>query len=153
MKKTFAYFLVFAGLLAAASVYAWSGSNMHSSDTMSNPQVKAAVVSKSGDTVKLYVPDNTVLCKGDSIPVFRTSTMAERLLPSSNSPSAMDKIISKADLSNAKLIGEVRIDNLIGTNYAEGRLVVGDAAHGDIATKPSAQCLPSTSSPATSPAS
>ncbi len=145
MKKSFAYVLVFAGLLAAVSVYAWSGKNMHSSGMMSNPAVKAAVVSKSGDTVRLYAPDNTVLCKGDAIPVFRTSTLAERLLPGSNSPTAMDKIISRANLSNAKLIGEVRVERLIGTNFAEGRLIVGEAAHGDIATKPSAQCLTPTS--------
>ncbi len=142
MKKTFAYMLVFAGLMTAGALYAWSGSDMHSSG-MVNPEIKAAVVSKSGDTVKLYVPDNTVLCKGDAIPVFRTSTMAERLLPGGTSPEALSNIIARANLSRAKLIGEVRVDRLIGTNYAEGRLIVGEAAHGDIATKPSAQCLPS----------
>ncbi len=151
MKKYFAYLLVFAGLLAAVSVYAWSGKNMHSSGM--NPQVKAAVVSKSGNTVKLYAPDNAVLCKGDRIPVFRTSSLAERILPGGTSPKALDKIISKANLNDAMLIGEVRVDRLIGTNYAEGRLIVGEAAHGDIATKPSAQCLPAAPSPSTSPAS
>ncbi|MHB8172850.1 MAG: hypothetical protein ACYDFU_00115 [Nitrospirota bacterium] len=143
MRKTFAYVVIFAGLLVAGTVYAaMSGSDMYRSGmSSSNPQVKAAVVSKSGDTIRLYAPDNSVLCKGDEIPVFRTSTMAERLLPSSNSDSAMNKIIAKADLSKARLIGEVRVERLIGTNLAEGKLIVGEAAHGDIATKPSAQCL------------
>ena len=113
------------------------------SSMSSSSQVKAAIVSKSGDTIRLYSSDNKVLCKGDMVPVFRTSTMTERLLPGNSSAKDMESIISKADLSKAKLIGEVRVNSLVGTNFAEGKLIFGSAAHGDIALKPSAQCLSS----------
>lgn len=147
MNKAVAYTLLFAGLLMAGTVFAWSGSGMKGSyDTSgmsSKSQVKAAVVSKSGDTIRLYSSDNKVLCKGDMVPVFRTSSLTERLLPGHNSAKDMESIIAKADLSKAKLIGEVRVNRLVGTNYAEGTLIIGSAAKGDIALKPSAECLSS----------
>ena len=137
MNKAVAYTLLFAGLLIAGTVFAWSGHSGMSRSSY-NSQVKAAIVSKSGDTIRLYSSDNKVLCKGDMVPVFRTSTMTQRLLPGNSSSKDMARILSKADLSNAKLIGEVRVNSLSGTNYAVGKLIFGSAAHGDIALKPSA---------------
>ena len=157
MSKVFASVLLLSGLFAAGAVYAWGGSSssdMKSSSDMnslSSSQVKAAIVSKAGDTVRIYAPDNKVLCKGDLIPVF-SSSGTEGIAPMERQPSGtmerqfrgtsnLDTMISKADLSNMNLVGEVRVDNLIGDNYAEGKLIVGDAGHGDIATKPSSECL------------
>lgn len=148
MNKAFAYMLIFTGLLIAGTVYAWGGhSGMKGSyDTggmSSNSQVKAAIVSTSGNSIRLYSSDNKVLCKGDMVPVFRTSSVAERLLPGKPSAKDMESIIAKADLSSAKLIGEVRVDSLVGAKYAKGTLIFGKADHGDIALKPSAECLSS----------
>ena len=161
MSKVFASVLLLSGLFAAGAVYAWGGSSssdMKSSSDMnslSSSQVKAAIVSKAGDTVRIYAPDNKVLCKGDLIPVF-SSSGTEGIAPMERQPSGtmerqfrgtekptsdLNIMISKADLSNMNLVGEVRVDNLIGDNYAEGKLIVGDAGHGDIATKPSSECL------------
>ncbi|MGC2423954.1 MAG: hypothetical protein WA666_06330 [Nitrospirota bacterium] len=148
MNKAVAYTILFAGLLIAGTVFAWSGQSgmkgsYDTSSMSSSSQVKAAIVSKSGDTIRLYSSDNKVLCKGDMVPVFRTSTVAERFLPGKTSAKDMENIIAKSDLANAKLIGEIRVNSLVGTNYAEGTLIFGSAAHGDIALKPSAECLSS----------
>jgi hypothetical protein len=146
MNKAVAYTLLFTGLLIAGTVYAWGGGmkgSYNTSGMSSNSQVKAAIVSTSGNTIRLYSSDNKVLCKGDMVPVFRTSSLAERLLPGHNSARDMKSIIAKSDLSKAKLIGEVRVNSLVGTNYAEGTLLFGKVAHGDIALKPSAECLSS----------
>lgn len=152
MNKAFAFVLLLAGVLMAGAAYAWGGSSSSSmnspmSNLGSSSQVKAAIVSKTGDTVRIYAPDNKVLCKGDLIPVF-SSGGTEGIAPmerpfrgAEKSTSDMNTMISKADLSNMNLVGEVRVDNLIGDNYAEGKLIVGDAGHGDIATKPSSECL------------
>ncbi len=148
MNKAFAFALLLVGVLAAAAAYAWGGSSSSSmnspmSNLGSSSQVKAAIVSKTGDTVRIYAPDNKVLCKGDLIPVFsRPSGIAPMEgRGAEKSTSDLNTMISKADLSNMNLVGEVRVDNLIGDNYAEGKLIVGDAGHGDIATKPSSECL------------
>jgi hypothetical protein len=146
MNKALAYTLLFAGLLMAGTVLAWGGGmkgSYNTSGMSSSSQVKAAIVSTSGNTIRLYSSDNKVLCKGDMVPVFRTSTVAERLLPGQTSAKDMESIISKANLSSAKLIGEVRVNSLKGTHFAEGTLMFGKADHGDIALKPSAECLSS----------
>lgn len=151
MSKVFAFALLLAGVLTAGAAYAWGGSSSSSmkgpmSNIGSSSQVKAAVVSKTGDTVRIYAPDNKVLCKGDLIPVFSSSSETKGIAPMEKQPSGastsdLNTMISKADLSNMNLVGEVRVDNLIGDNYAEGKLIVGDAGHGDIAAKPSSECL------------
>lgn len=151
MSKVFAFALLLSGVLAAGAAYAWGGSSSSgtkdpTSNLGSSSRVKVAVVSKTGDTVRIYAPDNKVLCKGDLIPVFSSSSETKGIAPMEKQPSGastsdLNAMISKADLSNMNLVGEVRVDSLIGENYAEGKLIVGDAGHGDIAAKPSSQCL------------
>lgn len=149
-----------------------SSSDMSGTTSMSNvAPVNVAIVDKSGDTVRLYAPDgNKVLCKGDYIAVYNSdlkvpdasiqpsaaweatespgaifgrtpSTFGSTELGLANIP-GFNKEVASADTRNMNLIGQVRVDSFYGGNYAEGTLIKGDAAKGDIASKPTAQCQP-----------
>lgn len=85
-------------------------------------RVIANVLSVSGDTVTLYYggpSESKVFCDNENIPIFTANVLD----------------------ANVSLVGEVKVTKLIAPNYAEGRLVVGEADLGNIATKPSSMCL------------
>jgi len=142
MKKVFALAFLVSGLMAAAAVYAHetSSDSMRSSDMSSSQEVKAAVVSKSGDTIRLYVPDAKDLCEGENIPIFR-ATLVNTFGDEAPGEVPPSDLIASSYISDMKLVGEVRIDRLEGDNYAEGTLVAGEASPEDIASKPSSECL------------
>ena len=129
MKKTFAAALLLAGFAAVGAVYAYDmGPGTAKGPDFGSP-VRVEIMSTTGSTVRLFTPQgNEVLCKGESVPIYRiASNMKGRL--------------SSKDLTGLKPVGEVRVDYLVGESYAEGRLTMGDAKRGDIASKPSALCL------------
>ena len=107
--------LVIAGALSASGasrLWATGGSG----------RVIAHVLSVSGDTVTLYYggpSEGKVFCDNENIPIFTNNVLE----------------------GNVSLVGEVKLTNLISPNYAVGRLVVGDANLGSLASKPSAMCL------------
>jgi len=133
MKRVIALALLVSGLVFAGMVSA----NMTSSGTTkgeklwSAPHVRASVVYRIGNTVRIYNPTgNDSFCKGDRIPIYR-STMSNM------------NIASSSDFSGKQLVGEVRIFKLVGDKYAYGKLVVGNASQGDLAAKPSRSCIAS----------
>ncbi len=150
MKRIFALALLVSGVMFAGMVSA----SMKRTDATSgerlwsNPDVRASVVYRIGNTVRIFVPEgNNVLCKGEKIPVFRPSgnTLLE---PSGNTkmniPAGTAKnMLASTDLRDKRLIGEVKIFKLVGDNYAYGKLVTGEASQGDLAAKPSRACLAS----------
>ena len=130
--------------------------------------VNVAIIDKAGNSVKLYAPDgNQVLCPGDYVAVYDTNL---KVPPASVQPSAaweatespgyifgrspstfgselgpsnishFNKEVAETDTANMPMIGQVRVDNFVSGNYANGTLITGDASKGDIASKPSAQC-------------
>lgn len=131
MKKVLILALLVFGLVLAGTVSAHmmrSGA-MKGARLWSGPHVRASVVYRIGDTVRIYNPTgNDSFCKGDRVPIFRSIM--------SNS-----KIASSSDLSGKQLVGEVRIFNIVGEKYAYGRLIVGSAREGDMAAKPGMACL------------
>ena len=122
--------LVFGLVMAGtASANMMSSGTPKSGRLWSAPHVRASVVYRIGNTVRIYNPTgNVAFCKGDRVPIYR-STMKK------------SDIASSSDFTGRQLVGEVRIFNLTGEKYAYGRLVAGDAREGDMAAKPSVACL------------
>lgn len=115
MKKISMSILMLAGLVFAASVYANDTGPASTKSALPSSMVKATVMSNNLDTVRLFVPDGAeAVCKGESIPVYRIE-------------SGMKRILSSKDLSGLKLVGEVRVDYLVGESYAQGSLITGEA--------------------------
>jgi len=130
MKKTFSLIAMLGGFVLSAGVYAndTGPANTKPAGLQAVP-VRATVMSNTLDTVRLFVPDgNEVICKGESIPVYRIE-------------SGMKGMLSSKDLSGLELVGEVRVDNRVGESYAQGSLITGEADPGDMAIKPDRSCL------------
>jgi ethanolamine utilization protein EutA (predicted chaperonin) len=110
-----AFALVFAGALSAYALTTLDTKGLHS-------DVVAGVLSRSGNTVKLYyngLLGSDAFCVGENVPIFKQYGLA----------------------ATERLEGEVHITRHIGKNIAEGRLIDGNASRGDVATKPTMMCL------------
>lgn len=116
MKKIGLLFLFVAGLSLAGMM---SGCSTFGTQ----PQIKADVVMKAEDTVRLFhkgtVKANTEFCVDETVPVYR---YYGRYLQS-------------------KEVGKVKIVKFIEDNYLEAVVVEGEIKDGDVAKKSSATCL------------
>ena len=103
--------LSFAGMLSGCSTFG------------TQPQIKADVVMKAEDTVRLFhkgtVKASTEFCVGETVPVYR---YYGRYLQS-------------------REVGKVKIVKLLDENYLEAVVVKGEIKDGDVAKKSSATCL------------
>ena len=119
MKKYYGIAITLLSLLAMGAISAYGLEKLNT--TEHHAGVVASVVSRSGDTVRIF--DNgpkgaKVFCVGENIPIFKRHSAT----------------------STGPLVGEVRILKFIGPDHVEGKLIVGSASRGDVATKPSAEC-------------
>ncbi len=130
MKKILMLILLLTVPVLSSGVYANDTATIKTrSAGLDSGMVTATVMSNRLDTVRLFVPDGIeTVCKGESIPVYRIE-------------SGMKGRLSSEGLSGLRLVGEVRVDYLVGESYVQGSLVTGEADPGDLAIKPDKTCL------------
>lgn len=113
--SVFLGFLALTGLVAATNVWA--------ADLGVQPQIKADILSKTGDDIRLFhggtEEAKKLFCKGEVVPVYR---YVGRHL-------------------QTKEVGKVEIGEFAGDHYVDGKVVEGEVKPGDVAMKKSAACL------------
>ena len=116
MKRIGLLFLFVAGLTLAGLM---SGCSTFGTQ----PQIKADVVMKAEDTVRLFykgtVKADTEFCVGETVPVDRYYGC----------------------YLQSKEVGKVKVVKFLGDNYLEAVVVEGEIKDGDVARKSSATCL------------
>ena len=113
--SVFLGFLALTGLVMATNVWAV--------DLGVQPQIKADIVSKTGDSIRLFhggtEEAKKLFCKGEVVPIYR---YVGRHL-------------------QTKEVGKVKIGEFVGDHYVDGVVVKGEVKTGDVAMKKSAACL------------
>jgi hypothetical protein len=87
------------------------------------PQIKADIVAKTGDSVRLFhggtEEAKKVFCKDEVVPIYRYY----------------------GRYMQTKQVGKVKIGDFVGEHYVDGKVVEGEVGPGDVAMKGSAACL------------
>lgn len=117
MKKLLTALLLFAAAMFIAPA------NTLAVDLGKQPQIKADVVSRAGDSVRFFhggtEEAKKLFCMDEVVPVYRY----------------------EGRYMKTKEVGKVRLGEFVGEHYVDGKVVEGEVKPGDVAMKKSAACL------------